>query len=948
MKLQIGIGITAKLISVVTIIILAAIGAVVFVATDMYEEDSITKIQEVNTDNALSIANATNASLTEAVKKMSLMAKFVSQSEISDATNEAIENTVSTSDDLIAFYAYWINEKQEVELKYFYIADTALSEFALSEAQLKTLPEASILNQQKNKSDEILFFNTAQFTNKPIYSISFMSKHDASLQTNVFDKNSLAKRWIYRADYRSSLLLKHLSYKRSMQAYIVDSNAKLIAHSDKEWQDTYFINISWADKAIVQKFIDGQMSNHQMQYKDPEQSYMLAAFKRLDFAGLAVVVEAPKAQVVASIEQVKNRAFWISVLVLCLAFFINFAFSQSITEPVVQLFEATQKIMNANFDVHIRAQSTDEIGALSIAFNNMAKGLKERDLLKTTFNKFHSKEVAKKLLSSELKLGGERRTASVFFSDIRGFTEMSEKMHADEVVSLLNSYLSEMVRIIYKWHGVVDKYIGDAIMAVWGVPESTPDDAYRAIRCALEMRQYMLEFNAKLKSQNKTGLSIGIGLHTGDLVAGNIGSDERLEYTVIGDTVNLASRIESANKLLNADILISASTYYELKERGIVVGPELKINAKGKSQAIVVHQVIGYKESGELKTSLTKEQIDFIKNQSASISESEEKISLSSVQGESTQKSSSYISNISSDSEANLKAAGLVSENHTNTAQFNASLLQHSQVSNSNVVYNTAIRQQNTSTLSLPPQNVEMQRLSMTSIQTAFPHAVPNMIDSFTPQSISPMPSPTADMSLHNSMANSYESISPQSQSASKPVLNNLFGNDIDTPQLQPAPAAFTPNTQISYAPKVANEEDIVEWFIVREMGHGAQMGPYSMNQIKNLLQSGQLQMQNDMVFKPGDFELRPLYNLKVFNRRGPVAEIQHPLPGQHIINNALASEWFIAGENSQVRGPYTLKQLHLMHDSGQLARNAFVWRGGLSAWIYLFQTPSFDRRHSA
>ena len=212
-------------------------------------------------------------------------------------------------------------------------------------------------------------------------------------------------------------------------------------------------------------------------------------------------------------------------------------------------------------------------------------------------------------MSGEIKLGGERKQATIFFSDIRDFTALAESMGPDEVLGLLNEYMTEMVSIIYRHHGVVDKYVGDAIMALWGVPHAGVDDAQNAVRAALEMRKALKVFNQKRLSRNQKEIRIGIGIHTGEVVAGNMGSDQRLEYTVIGDNVNQAARIESANKDLHSDILISETTWALVKPSGIVAGPALSVQVKGKSSDLLVHKIIGFKRAdGVLESELSENQ----------------------------------------------------------------------------------------------------------------------------------------------------------------------------------------------------------------------------------------------------------------------------------------------------------------------------------------------------
>jgi adenylate cyclase len=221
---------------------------------------------------------------------------------------------------------------------------------------------------------------------------------------------------------------------------------------------------------------------------------------------------------------------------------------------------AMKKLESAEY-VHVTGVRTgDELEDLASGFNTMVEGLRERDNLRATFGKYMTESVMEHLLSGKVQLGGETLTATVLFADIRSFTTISESMDAHALVSLLNEYFSEMVAIISQEGGVVDKYIGDAIMAVFGVPVPKPDDALRAVRAAARMREALVKLNERLAAKGKPTLRIGIGLHTGELVAGNIGSEARMEYTVIGDAVNLASRLEGATKDLGADVVVSGET----------------------------------------------------------------------------------------------------------------------------------------------------------------------------------------------------------------------------------------------------------------------------------------------------------------------------------------------------------------------------------------------------
>lgn len=216
---------------------------------------------------------------------------------------------------------------------------------------------------------------------------------------------------------------------------------------------------------------------------------------------------------------------------------------------------------------------------------------REKKKIKEVFSRYVSSNLVEELLNMEIKLGGEKKEISILFSDIRGFTSMSEKMQPEEVVAILNEYLSEMTDTIFKNEGTLDKFIGDAVMGLFGTPAFYPDHALRAVKTAFMMKGRLNELNRRWISQGKHTLKIGIGINTGVVIAGNMGSLKRMEYTVIGDAVNLASRLESLNKELGTEIIISSSTYEQVKEY-VKVRKFTDIKVKGKEEYLTVYEVL--------------------------------------------------------------------------------------------------------------------------------------------------------------------------------------------------------------------------------------------------------------------------------------------------------------------------------------------------------------------
>ncbi len=187
--------------------------------------------------------------------------------------------------------------------------------------------------------------------------------------------------------------------------------------------------------------------------------------------------------------------------------------------------------------------------------------------------------------------GGETRTLSILFSDIRDFTTMSEGMSPDELVRLLNEYFNAMTEVLYKHSGTLDKFIGDAIMAFWGSPYPQEDHAYRACCCALEMRSRLTELNRAWAARGMREIAVGVGVNSGEVNVGSIGSEKRLSWTVMGDNVNLASRLEGMNKQYRTTILIAEGTYGEVK--GQFVAREVdKIRVKGKTKPVTIYELL--------------------------------------------------------------------------------------------------------------------------------------------------------------------------------------------------------------------------------------------------------------------------------------------------------------------------------------------------------------------
>jgi adenylate cyclase len=271
--------------------------------------------------------------------------------------------------------------------------------------------------------------------------------------------------------------------------------------------------------------------------------------------------------------------------------------ARSVTKPVKELAQMAQKVREGDYSRQILNHKEDEIGFLAESFNHMTKGLAERNRILGLLGKVVSEEVATELLKGELRLGGETREVTVLFADLRGFTSLCEDRAPEMILNLLNRYLTVMTSIIEKHSGVVDKYMGDAIMALFGAPVKRVDDAQNAISCALEMCQQLVLINEEFSREGLPLLTMGIGINTGETVAGNMGSESRHNYTVIGDSVNLSSRLEGLTKVYGVPVIVSDSTRSSCPE---FIYRELdRVQVKGRREPLTIYQPLGL--AGHLK-----------------------------------------------------------------------------------------------------------------------------------------------------------------------------------------------------------------------------------------------------------------------------------------------------------------------------------------------------------
>lgn len=279
-----------------------------------------------------------------------------------------------------------------------------------------------------------------------------------------------------------------------------------------------------------------------------------------------------------------------TVVFIFLVFGITIINREIIVKPLKRILPVLQKIRSGDFSHTVRIKNEDEINVLAQHVNDTAAGLKEREFVKDTFSRYVPKEVVDQIMEKKIRprLEGELRAVTVFFSDIRGFTEKTERLGAEQIVNILNRYFTAMTEVVLQFDGMIDKFSGDEMMVVFGAPLVHDDDPFRAIEMGLAMLQRLKILNEEFARDGIETIGIGIGINTGKAIAGNIGSEKRLNYSVIGDDVNLASRLVSNAK--SGEIIISEATYEIIKQKFLCEALG-EIQVKGKSKSVNIFRV---------------------------------------------------------------------------------------------------------------------------------------------------------------------------------------------------------------------------------------------------------------------------------------------------------------------------------------------------------------------
>jgi adenylate cyclase len=608
------IPISTKLISVTILTVVASAAAITLISSEYFEKKAAEQIDIANLESAAGKAKEINNILTSFVDKSRVIGSVLlknSNLDLGSTTNNVGGDSNALKDDLLFNFTKDKNfiavevlkiDGSSLETVARRVKDDFFASYNLSGSYINQLREQQKFPIRNLALGNIEVKNSSYPKSPAMFTIGLPLVHDAQGKITH----------VVLAYIALSPLEKPFTEPSERTQFLVDRSGEVLAHKE---ESKAFARLDMSSSPFVKKALAQTSTQYQTKFLDTESSQQFFGAAVSTSFGARVISETSEATILEVSNEVKRRSIFVAGCAVSAAIFFIFLFSMTLTSPIEKLAEMIKLVSKGNFEVKARDQvrSQDEVGDLAEAFDQMTEGLKERDKVKSLFSKFHGVAIAEDLISKDITVGGQTKEVVVFFSDIRGFTSFSENRTPEEVVEMLNEYFSVMVQLINAYGGVVDKFIGDAIMAVWGAPHGTVNDAKKAVRASLEMRKALEKLNQRRIARNQPPIHIGMGVHAGKAISGTIGSNERMEYTVIGNTVNTASRIEASTKAFGSDLLISESVIEKIGNNFLV---ELAGDAevKGRSESIKMFKVRGYlAESGqyiEVKTAYSDYQAE--------------------------------------------------------------------------------------------------------------------------------------------------------------------------------------------------------------------------------------------------------------------------------------------------------------------------------------------------
>jgi class 3 adenylate cyclase/HAMP domain-containing protein len=593
---EVRISLKTKLFSLLVAVAGLSVLVNTYTSIDLFNKDKIAYIYQANSVLTQSLATEVEARLSENVKILHLASSFISTQGKNARKlyeNEVLSVLRNAAD--VIFCEMRLEGNDGAPPLFSYTDTDFVKQRSLDSQFIAQTAAAHPFPVKQLDVTPLLFFDA-----------SAIDKRIALLGTvmKARSKYATSPDVVVTAYLKTDALLKAFSNVTDYTTFLADDAGHLMIHPNA---DILFQKSDYSTHPLISEAIRNGSPLGAREYSITHGGEaFLGAFKKLRISPLYVVSEIPKEKALLASRRLMEKNLIFGFGVISFAVLVAIFFSRALTESLRKLYDVTRKIARGQFDVNVNVKNRDEVGALAHAFNSMSVELSHKvdeikqvtaqnANIKTTFSRYVAPAIVDKVLKDpqSLKFGGERREISMFFSDVRDFTTLSEKMNIQQLTDSLRRYMSTMTDIVFDTHGTLDKYIGDAIVALWGAPVPVEDHADQAVSAGVRMLTALGQINESFQELGYPQFQIGIGINTGEVSVGNMGSEKIFSYTAIGDAMNLASRMEGLCKHYTSRMLISENTYKKLPG-----GHTYRIRAidravvKGKSEPITVYEVL--------------------------------------------------------------------------------------------------------------------------------------------------------------------------------------------------------------------------------------------------------------------------------------------------------------------------------------------------------------------
>lgn len=575
--------IQVKLMVVISAIMGVTLTIMIALATIFFRREIDVKVRENSIDLANTIGEKIKSDLQSILEKSLQLVKALNSPSISAKDKRLLTEQFFTNDSEFLYLGIYKKENQSmIPVRKIY-NHAELLEFNMSE---EVLSEMIQINQQEFFESFFgmsILHNLNKYSTSPIFGISLPSTEGEDIETILI--------LIVKLDKINSVFKD----RGFTTVFLVNHKGIVIAHPDESVARS---GKCLLDSETVQTTFASSVTNGQFDYAAEEIGQkLLVSYRKIGFGNSGVLATIPEDEAFEAVYLIQNRNIIIMVISLCVALIVVFLFAKTISHPILELLSATLQIAQGNFRVGIKPKTKDEVGLLTQHFVTMGKGLEEREKVKNILGSMIDPVVVEEAMKDlqALKRGKEQEITS-FFSDVASFSTISEQLSSVDLAGLLNEYLSAMTIILKKHDGVLDKYIGDAIVGIFNAPVDVENHCLKAARASLEMieklqdlKKYWVDNN--LYSKEAQAMDIRIGLNTGVAKVGFMGTDALASYTMMGDTVNLAARLEAAGKDYGVNILIGETVKSKICDEMFTRLLDF-VRVKGKNEPVKVYELI--------------------------------------------------------------------------------------------------------------------------------------------------------------------------------------------------------------------------------------------------------------------------------------------------------------------------------------------------------------------